>query len=80
MPLVRWCAARNLASRAFIGGTDGWAAAQEHLAALSTNATHRVADSTHAGLLEDQHGSADSVRAINDVVGAVRTGHPLDTR
>src|SRR6476619_2816980 len=27
MPLVRWWAARNVASRAFIGGTDGWAAA-----------------------------------------------------
>ena len=27
MPLVRWCAARNAASRALAAGTDGWAAA-----------------------------------------------------
>lgn len=60
--------------------TDGWAAAQQRLAALSTNCIHRVSDSTHSGLLEDQHGSADSVRAINEVIASVRTGHHLDTR
>lgn len=60
--------------------TSGWAAAQQRLAALSTNRIHRVSDSTHTGLLEDQHGSADSVHAINDVIASVRTGYHLDTR
>ena len=32
MPLVRWCADRNAASRVFIAGTEGWAAAQPRLA------------------------------------------------
>ena len=35
-------------------------------------------DSTHAGLLEDQRRAAESVRAITDVIAAVRTGSPLD--
>lgn len=60
--------------------TGGWAAAQQRLAALSTNCIHRMSDSTHAGLLEDQHGSADSVRAINDIIASVRTGARLGTR
>ena len=33
MPLVRWWAVRKLTSRAFIAGTEGWAAAQPRLAA-----------------------------------------------
>jgi pimeloyl-ACP methyl ester carboxylesterase len=60
--------------------TGGWAGAQQQLAALSTNRIHRVSDSTHTGLLEDQHGSADSVRAIDDVIASVRTGARLGTR
>jgi pimeloyl-ACP methyl ester carboxylesterase len=60
--------------------TGGWAGAQQQLAALSTNRIHRVSDSTHTGLLEAQHGSADSVRAINDVIASVRTGYHLNTR
>jgi hypothetical protein len=60
--------------------TGGWAGAQQQLAALSTSRIHRVSDSTHTGLLEDQHGSADSVRAINDVIASVRTGYHLNTR
>lgn len=58
--------------------TDGWAAAQDRLAALSTNSVHWTTDSTHAGLLEDQHDAAGSVRAVNDVIAAVRTGLPVD--
>jgi pimeloyl-ACP methyl ester carboxylesterase len=58
--------------------TEGWADAQDQLAALSANSTHRVADSTHAGLVEDERGSAASARAIAQVVAAVRTGSPLD--
>ncbi len=61
-------------------GTKGWAAAQDRMAALSTNSTHWTADTTHVGLLDDTDGSSDSVRAITAVVTAVRTGTPLATR
>ena len=60
--------------------TKGWAAAQDRMAALSTNSTHWTADTTHVGLLDDADGSTDSVRAITAVVTAVRTGTPLSTR
>lgn len=59
--------------------TAGWAAAQDQLAALSTNTVHRVVDSTHEGLLVDQHGSAEAVRAIEAVVTSVTSGSPLPT-
>jgi pimeloyl-ACP methyl ester carboxylesterase len=61
-------------------GTKGWAAAQDRMAALSTNSTHWTADTTHVGLLDDANGSADSVRAITAVVTAVRTGTLLASR
>ncbi len=61
-------------------GTKGWAAAQDRMAALSTNSTHWTADTTHVGLLDDATGSTDSVRAITAVVTAVRTGSPLVPR
>jgi alpha-beta hydrolase superfamily lysophospholipase len=61
-------------------GTKGWAAAQDRMAALSTNRTHWTANTTHVGLLDDADGSTDSVRAITAVVTAVRTGTPLATR
>jgi hypothetical protein len=61
-------------------GTKGWAAAQNAMAALSTNSTHWVADTTHVGLLDDASGSTNSVRAITEVVTAVRTGSPLASR
>ena len=61
-------------------GTRGWAAAQDRMAALSTNSTHWVADTTHVGLLDDAAGSIDSVRAITEVVTSVRTGSPLAPR
>jgi pimeloyl-ACP methyl ester carboxylesterase len=56
------------------GGTKGWAAAQDRMAALSTNSTHWTANTTHVGLLDDKAGSANSIRAITAVVTAVRTG------
>lgn len=59
--------------------TSGWAEAQDKLAALSANHVHRDVDSTHAGLVEDAHGSTASVHAITEVVTAVRTGSPLAT-
>ena len=37
-------------------GTKGWAAAQDRMAALSTNSTHWTADTTHVGLLDDADG------------------------
>ena len=61
-------------------GTKGWAAAQERMAALSTNSTHWIADTTHVGLLDDARGSVDAVRAITAVVAAVRTGTSLASR
>jgi pimeloyl-ACP methyl ester carboxylesterase len=60
--------------------TPGWAAAQDRMAALSTNSTHWTADTTHVGLLDDADGSTESVRAIAAVVTAVRTGTPVATR
>ena len=59
--------------------TSGWAAAQDKLGALSANHVHRDVDSTHAGLVEDEPAPAESVRAITEVVSAVRTGTPLAT-
>jgi pimeloyl-ACP methyl ester carboxylesterase len=61
-------------------GTTGWAAAQDRMAALSTNSSHWVADTTHVGLLDDKAGSANSIREITAVVSAVRTGAPLAAR
>ena len=60
-------------------GTKGWGAAQDRLAALSTNSSHWVADTTHVGLLDDEDGSTHSVRAITAVVTAVRSGTLLAT-
>jgi pimeloyl-ACP methyl ester carboxylesterase len=54
-----------------------WAAAQERMAALSTNSSHRSADATHEGLLDQPDGAQVSARAIDDVVRAVRTGSQL---
>jgi len=61
-------------------GTDGWAGAQNQLAALSTQSVHRTVDSTHEGLLEDASPAAESVRAITEVVTAARNGTPLPAR
>jgi pimeloyl-ACP methyl ester carboxylesterase len=59
--------------------TTGWSAAQNRLAALSSNSGHRVIDATHAGLLEDERASGAAALAITDVVRAVRTRSPLPT-
>jgi pimeloyl-ACP methyl ester carboxylesterase len=56
---------------------NGWTAAQDRMAALSINSSHRVADTTHAALLGDEHGAEVSALAIDDVVRAARTGSPL---
>jgi hypothetical protein len=57
----------------------GWPAAQDRLAALSSDNLHTVAESTHAGVVDDPDGSAESVRAITAVVHAVSTGSALAT-
>jgi pimeloyl-ACP methyl ester carboxylesterase/FtsH-binding integral membrane protein len=55
--------------------------AQEHMATLSTNSVHRVAnDTTHQSLLDDEADSAAATRAIHDVVVSVRTSQPLPPR
>ena len=71
-PLAVLTASENLT-------TDGWLGAQDELAGLSTDAFHRIVRATHAGLLEDAHPAAESVRAISEVVSSVRTGRPLRT-
>jgi len=57
-----------------------WGAAQDRMATLSTTSSHRTADATHAGLLDEEHGAQLSARAIDDVIGALRTGTPLPPR
>ncbi|MGY1823231.1 alpha/beta fold hydrolase [Geodermatophilus sp. SYSU D00079] len=59
------------------GHDPSWSAAHGRMAALSTDSSHRLVDATHAGLLDEEAGAAQSARAIDDVVGAVRTGSPL---
>jgi pimeloyl-ACP methyl ester carboxylesterase len=51
----------------------GWAGAQNKLATLSTDTTHRVIpDATHGALLVERRYAAESSRAITDVVKAAR--------
>ena len=59
---------------------QGWATAQDQLAALSTNTRHTVADFDHMALLENPAGSAQSIKAITDVVDSARNHTPLRTR
>jgi hypothetical protein len=57
------------------GTQGGWMAAQDKLAALSTNSVHRtLPNAEHAMLTEDRTNAAQSAQAIRDVVNAVRTG------
>ena len=60
-------------------GDEGWPAAQDRMAALSTDSLHTVAESSHAGVVDDPDGAAASVRAITAVVDAVITGSALAT-
>jgi pimeloyl-ACP methyl ester carboxylesterase len=62
------------------GQQAGWSTAQDRLTALSGNSSHRHADTTHPGLLDDQDAARISVRAIDDAVQSARTGSPLVTR
>jgi pimeloyl-ACP methyl ester carboxylesterase len=74
----------DLASRPLVvltagrGNAEGWMAAQNEMARLSTNSRHRVvADATHESLLGDRNDAAAVSRAIHDVVVSVRNSTPL---
>ena len=54
-----------------------WTDLQDRLAKLSSNNQHRVADATHAGLIDDKESYKSSVQAIVDVIQSIRTGQPL---
>ena len=59
---------------ATVGEMRGWSAAQNKLAQLSTNSTHRaVAGATHEALLEDATFARTTSRAIVEVVHHART-------
>jgi pimeloyl-ACP methyl ester carboxylesterase len=59
------------------GQQVGWSAAQEQMAALSTNSLHRVIPAaTHTSLISGADAAVSS-RAILDVVASVRAGTPL---
>jgi pimeloyl-ACP methyl ester carboxylesterase len=56
----------------------GWVAAQDKLAALSTNSVHRtLANADHDMLTSQQATAAQSAQAIGDVVNAIRTDTPV---
>lgn len=60
------------------GAEGGWTDAQDQLATLSSNSTHRTMPGvTHSMLTEDRTTAARSSQAIGDVVTAVRTGQPV---
>jgi pimeloyl-ACP methyl ester carboxylesterase len=58
--------------------TEGWADAQDEIAELSTNSAHVEVDSSHQGLVGDETTAAESARAIEEVITAVREGRALD--
>ena len=60
------------------GNATGWEQAQDRMATLSTNRSHRVAhDTSHETLLYDEADAAAASQAIHDVIAAVRTARPL---
>lgn len=59
---------------------EEWIDLQDRLAALSTNSDHRVAEATHAGLIDDPDSFESPVQAIADVVRSVRTEQPVTVR
>ena len=60
--------------------TSGWAGAQDALAALSSSSVHRTVRSTHLGMVGDPGPAAEVVRALRDVLTAVRTHGHLPAR
>ena len=63
------------------GKSAGWEQAQDRMATLSTNSSHRVAKATtHETLLYDEADAAAASQAIHDLVVSVRTSRPLTPR
>jgi pimeloyl-ACP methyl ester carboxylesterase len=63
------------------GNAADWQQKQDHMATLSTNSLHRVAEATtHDSMVSDEADAAAASLAIHDVVGAVRTSRPLAAR
>jgi pimeloyl-ACP methyl ester carboxylesterase len=61
-----------------VGQQSGWPAAQNKLAALSTNSVHTTTHgATHVALVEDRRYAAVTSGAISAVVRSVRTRAPL---
>lgn len=57
---------------------DGWLPLQNELAALSGNSVHRILPrATHGSIILERADAASSIRAIRDVVHAVRSGQSL---
>jgi len=76
-PFRRDCQRSHAAAGAETGAThDG---AQNKLATLSTDSSHRVVEgASHAGLIFDERYSHATTRAILDVVSSVRNNQPLE--
>jgi pimeloyl-ACP methyl ester carboxylesterase len=55
-----------------------WLPLQDRMATLSTNSSHRVVPYTHNALVTDRTAAHTSIRAIRDVVHAVRSNAALD--
>jgi pimeloyl-ACP methyl ester carboxylesterase len=51
---------------------EGWLPLQDKLATLSSNSSHRVVPYVHNALVTDRTAAQESIRAIRDVVQAVR--------
>jgi pimeloyl-ACP methyl ester carboxylesterase len=62
------------------GQQRGWATAQDELAALSTNSSHRLVPATHESLLSEPGDVANSLAAVQDVVRSVRSGSSVPAR
>ncbi|MCB0909211.1 MAG: alpha/beta hydrolase [Nocardioidaceae bacterium] len=56
---------------------EGWQAAQDTLARLSTDHVARTVESSHEGMVADPRVAAQSADAITAVVASIRTGQPL---
>jgi pimeloyl-ACP methyl ester carboxylesterase len=61
-----------------VGSSATHAAAQDHLAALSTNSAHRIIEgASHEALVGDEDSAAATTRALLDVIQAVRSHLPV---
>jgi len=63
-----------------IAHTNGWTEAQDALVNLSSNHLHRVVQSSHIGMVEDEAPAANGARAIAQVIEAVREHAQMSPR